>query len=198
MFKVGLTGGIGSGKTTVTQLFAKLGVPVLDADIVAHALVAKGQPALKQLQQLFGETILTATGELDRRQLREIIFNDNRQKKRLENLLHPQIYTTLQQQVDALNCPYCIIAIPLLFETHATHFVDRILVVDCPVECQLQRVAVRDHQSFELTQTIINSQISREERCAKADDLLDNANNPHKPLAEQVKTLHNSYLAQSQ
>lgn len=197
MFKVGVTGGIGSGKTTVTQLFAELGVPILDADVVAHELVAKGQPALKQIQQLFGKNILTTMGELDRRQLRTLIFSDPVQKKRLENLLHPLIYKTLQQQVDALNYPYCLIVIPLLFETQATHFVDRILVVDCPVACQLQRVAARDQQSLALTQAIIDSQISREERCVKADDCIDNSNNPHKPLAEQVKTLHNSYLARS-
>lgn len=197
MFKVGLTGGIGSGKTTAAQLFAELGVPVLDADVVAHTLVAKGQPALQQIQQLFGKNILTTTGELNRRQLRTLIFSDPIQKKRLEKLLHPLVYETLQQQVDALNDPYCLIVIPLLFETQATHFVDRILVVDCPVACQLQRVAARDQQSLELTQAIIDSQISRTERCAKADDLLDNSHNPYKPLAEQVKTLHNSYLARS-
>jgi dephospho-CoA kinase len=197
MFKVGLTGGIGAGKTTVTQIFAELGVPIIDADTVAHALVAKGQPALTQIQQAFGEGIVTTGGRLNRSKLRDIIFADNAQKQRLEAILHPLVYASLQRQVDALKTPYCILAIPLLFETKMTHFVDRIVVVDCPVECQIQRVVARDQQPPEKVQAIIGSQIARAERCAKADDLIDNSFTPHKSLAEQVKTLHNLYLVQS-
>lgn len=193
MLKVGLTGGIGAGKTTVAKLFAGLGAPIIDADEVAHALVAKGQAALGRIQQLFGDSVLLADGSLNRPYLSDIIFADTEQKKRLEALLHPLIMANIQQQLAALNSPYCIIAIPLLFEADMTAFVDRVLVVDCPVECQISRVIARDKMSNEKIQTIINSQVSRALRCAKADDLIDNAVIPHKPLAEQVKTLHNLY-----
>ncbi|MFI3138189.1 MAG: dephospho-CoA kinase [Methylococcaceae bacterium] len=212
MFKVGLTGGIGSGKTTVATIFTELGVPVIDADQVAHALVAKGQPALLVIQQAFGSRVMLADGSLNRRALSDIIFADAEQKKCLEAILHPLIIDHLQQQVATLAADYCILAIPLLFETHMTHFVDRVLVVDCSVACQVSRVMARDHYSREKIQTIINSQISRVERRAKADDLIDNSfvgrgavpllnavhsNIPHKLLAEQVKTLHNLYRSLS-
>ncbi len=197
MFKVGLTGGIGAGKSTVSKLFAELGVPVLDADVVAYDLVAKGQPALALINQAFGEDIMTSGGELDRPKLRALIFADHNQKKRLEGILHPLIYAKLQQQMAELSAPYCILAIPLLFETQMSHFVDRVVVVDCPVESQIHRVSERDEQPPEMIQAIIDSQISRQERCAKTDDIIDNSNNPHMLLAEQVKTLHNFYLALS-
>lgn len=197
MFKVGLTGGIGSGKTTVAKLFAELGVPILDADLVAHALVAKGEPALKEIEVAFGSDVLTSEGELNRTRLRDIVFTNRSQKKKLEAILHPLVYQRLQQQAEGLKAPYCLIAVPLLFETQMTHFVDRILVIDCPLECQVQRVVNRDQQSPEKILKIIDSQISRTERCEKADDLIDNSFIPHQPLAEQVKTLHNLYNAQA-
>ena len=195
MFKVGLTGGIGAGKSTVARFFAELGVPIIDADTVAHALVAKGQPALLNIQRAFGDSILASDGTLNRAKLRDIIFTDSNQKQRLEAILHPLIYTSLQQQADALKTPYCILAIPLLFETNMTHFVDRVLGIDCPVACQISRVMTRDQLSAEKIQAILNSQISRAERHAKADDIIDNSNIPNKSLAEQVKTLHNLYLS---
>ncbi|NOT85212.1 MAG: dephospho-CoA kinase [Methylococcaceae bacterium] len=194
MFKVGLTGGIGSGKTTVAGMFAELGVAIIDADVTAHALVAKGQPALLSIQHTFGDSILQTDGTLDRAKLGNIIFADGRQKKRLEAILHPLIYANLQQQIDALKVSYCIVVIPLLFETNMRHFVDRVVVVDCPVECQIGRVMARDQHRPEKIQAIIASQVSRVERCAKADDLIDNSILPQKSLAEQVKTLHNLYF----
>lgn len=198
MLKVGLTGGIGSGKTTVAKIFAKLNVPVIDADEIAHRLVEKGQPALAQIRQEFGPDILSQDGSLDRKKLGERIFSDpeQKQKQKLESILHPLIYKTIQSEVERLNAPYCIICIPLLFETGMAHFVDRVLVIDCPVEMQIERVKTRDNLTIERIQSVINSQISREFRKEKADDLIDSTV-PDYRLAEQVKKLHNSYLSLS-
>ncbi|MGZ5044745.1 MAG: dephospho-CoA kinase [Methylobacter sp.] len=196
MLKVGLTGGIGCGKSTVAKIFANLNVPVLDADQVAHRLVEKGQPALDQIQQVFGTAILNPDGSLNRKNLRELVFSDIKQKQKLESILHPLIYKNLQTELEQLNAPYCIISIPLLFETAMTHFVDRILVIDCPVEIQIERVKTRDNLTVERIQSIIDNQVSRVFRKANADDLIDNSTTDYR-LAEQVKKLHNLYLSLS-
>jgi dephospho-CoA kinase len=196
MLKVGLTGGIGCGKSTVAKIFADLNVPVLDADEIAHRLVEKGQPALSQIQQTFGPSILNPDGSLNRTKLKELIFSDLRQKQQLESILHPLIYKTLQAELEQLIAPYCIISIPLLFETNMTHFVDRILVIDCPVETQIERVKVRDKLSTERILSIIDSQAPRAFRKAQADDLIDNSGADYR-LAEQVKKLHNLYFSLS-
>jgi len=196
MLKVGLTGGIGCGKTTVAKVFAQLNIPVVDADEIAHRLVEKGQPALDQIQQEFGTDILNPDGSLNRKKLSERIFSDLKQKQKLESILHPLIYKTMQSEIEQLNAPYCVICIPLLFETDMVHFVDRVLVVDCPVEMQIERVKNRDHLTIERIQSIINNQISRESRKEKADDLIDNSVANYR-LAEQVKKLHNLYLSLS-
>lgn len=196
MLKIGLTGGIGCGKTTVARLFAELGSPIIDADQIAHELVAKGQPALKQIDQQFDAGILNPDGSLNRSRLREIVFSDPAQKQKLESILHPLVYQAIQTELERLNAPYCIIAIPLLFETNMTHFVDRVLVVDCPVETQIARVRKRDQLSLERIQSIIDSQVSRDVRKSHADDLIDNSESDYR-LAEQVKKLHNLYLSLS-
>jgi dephospho-CoA kinase len=196
MLKIGLTGGIGCGKTTVARLFAELGSPVIDADQIAHELVAKGQPALKQIDQQFDAGILNPDGSLNRSRLREIVFSDPAQKQKLESILHPLVYQSIQAELERLNAPYCIIAIPLLFETNMTHFVDRVLVVDCPVETQIARVRKRDQLSLERIRSIIDSQVSRDVRKSHADDLIDNSESDYR-LAEQVKKLHNLYLSLS-
>ncbi|MGJ0492044.1 dephospho-CoA kinase [Methylobacter sp.] len=196
MLKIGLTGGIGCGKTTVARLFAELGSPVIDADQIAHELVAKGQPALKQIDQQFDAGILNPDGSLNRSRLREIVFSDPAQKQKLESILHPLVYQAIQTELERLNAPYCIIAIPLLFETNMTHFVDRVLVVDCPVETQIARVRKRDQLSLERIRSIIDSQVSRDVRKSHADDLIDNSESDYR-LAEQVKKLHNLYLSLS-
>jgi dephospho-CoA kinase len=196
MLKVGLTGGIGSGKTTVAKVFAKLNIPVIDADEIAHRLVEKGRPALDQIRQEFGPDILNQDGSLNRKKLGERVFSDPEQKQKLESILHPLIYKTIQSEVERLNAPYCIICIPLLFETGLAHFVDRVLVIDCPVEMQIERVKTRDNLTIERIQSVINSQVSREFRKEKADDLIDSTV-PDYRLAEQVKKLHNSYLSLS-
>ena len=194
--KIGLTGGIGCGKSTVAKIFADLNIPVLDADEIAHRLVEKGQPALVQIQQEFGADILNPDGSLNRKKLRELVFSDPRQKQKLESIVHPLVYQAIQSALEQLSAPYCIISVPLLFETGMTDLVDRILVIDCPVEIQIERVRIRDRLSTETIQSIIDHQVSRACRTAKADDLIDNSDADY-GLAERVKKLHNSYLSLS-
>lgn len=196
VLKIGLTGGIGCGKTTIAGLFEKLSVPVIDADRIAHQLVAKGQPALVRIKQEFGADIINEDGALNRQRLREIIFSDANQKRKLESILHPLVFQSIQERLNQLTSPYCIICVPLLFETNLADFFDRVLVVDCPVEIQIERVQKRDHLSLEIIRTIIDSQVSREFRTANADDLIENSETDN-TLAEQVKKLHNLYLSLS-
>ncbi|MFI3156675.1 MAG: dephospho-CoA kinase [Methylococcaceae bacterium] len=196
MLKIGLTGGIGCGKSTVAKIFADLNIPVLDADEIAHRLVEKGQPALVQIQQEFGADILNPDGSLNRKKLRELVFSEPRQKQKLESIVHPLVYQAIQSALEQLSAPYCIISVPLLFETGMTDLVDRILVIDCPVEIQIERVRIRDRLSTETIQSIIDHQVSRACRTAKADDLIDNSDADY-GLAERVKKLHNSYLSLS-
>lgn len=194
MLKIGLTGGIGCGKSTVADLFAQLAVPVIDADLIAHKLVEAGQPALAQIRQVFGPEILNPCGSLDRARLREIVFSNPEAKQKLEDILHPLIYRTVQAAIEELNAPYCLICIPLLFETNMAHLPDRILVIDCPPETQIERVEKRDHLSKNRIQSIIDSQVSRAYRISNADDLIDNSDTDD-TLAVQVKKLHNLYLS---
>ncbi|MDD5579330.1 MAG: dephospho-CoA kinase [Methylobacter sp.] len=196
MLKIGLTGGIGCGKTTVARLFAGFGVPIIDADDTAHRLVAIGQPALASITQEFGPDILNPDGSLNRNTLREEIFSNSEQKQKLESILHPLVYKAIQSEIEKLNAKYCIICVPLLLETGMGHFVDRILVVDCPVEIQIARVKSRDNLTLERIQSIIDNQVSRAFRKSKADDIIDNSETDYR-LAEQVKKLHNLYLSLS-
>jgi len=194
--KIGLTGGIACGKSTVAKIFIELGAPVIDADDIAHRLVERGRPALAAIQQEYGNEILNPNGSLNRDRLREIVFSDARQKQKLESILHPLVYKTIQLELEQLNSPYCIIVVPLLFETGMAHFVDRILVVDCSVEIQVERVGRRDNLSTERIQSIVNSQVSRAFRIANADDLIENSEMDDR-LAERIKKLHNLYLSLS-
>lgn len=193
MLKVGLTGGIGCGKTTVSNLFLALSVPVIDADTIAHQLVAVGQPALAQIQELFGSGILNPDGSLHRKKLRELIFANAAHKQQLEALLHPLVQSAIQTELTQLDSPYCIISVPLLFETKMTPLVDRIVVVDCPVASQIERVQKRDALPLSNLQAIIASQVPRSYRLAHADDVIDNSLANGK-LADDVKKLHNFYL----
>lgn len=194
MLKIGLTGGIGCGKTTVAQLFASLGVPVIDADAIAHGLVQPGQPALGEIRQIWGEGILNGDGSLNRGRLRAIVFADTMAKQKLEGILHPLVLLTMQTALKALAAPYCVLCIPLLFEANMTHLADRVLVIDCPEETQVSRVKARDRLPAAQIQAIMASQVSRAYRIAHADDLLENMESNDK-LAEQVKKLHNLYLS---
>ncbi len=193
MLKIGLTGGIGSGKSTIAALFTRYSIPIIDADIIAHQLVKPGQPALVPLKQVFGQEIFNKDGSLNRDQLREVIFSDKEKKTQLEAILHPLIFQQMQSEFDKQTSPYSILCIPLLIETKMMSFVDRILVVDCPVETQIARVKQRDLLSTERILSIISSQVSRKTRLSYADDTIDNSNSPTQ-LAEQVKKLHNKYF----
>ncbi len=194
MLKIGLTGGIGSGKSTVSKIFSDLEIPIIDADIIAHQLVEPGKPAIKDIAEQFGQQILTDQGALNRKQLKEIIFSDPEQKKTLEQILHPLVFAEMESQIKQLSSPYCILSIPLLLETQMQDFVDRILVIDCPVEVQLERVKNRDQLDVKTIQSIIASQIPREQRRQAADDIIINDTDTQ-ALAEQVKKLHNLYLS---
>jgi len=193
MLKVGLTGGIGSGKSTVSRLFADLGVSVIDADVIARQLVQPGQLGLEKLIETFGKEILNVDGSLNRAELRDRAFSDPKIKQKLDAIMHPMIYREIETQLECLTCPYCIIVIPLLLETQKCDMVDRVLVVDSKPAIQIQRVIERDNISEEQVKAIIASQVCRDQRLVQADDIIDNSK-PWTNLAEQVKNLHNSYL----
>jgi len=194
MLKVGLTGGIGCGKSTVSSLFSELGVAVLDADRVSRDLVTIGEPTLALIEREFGPEVLTAEGHLNRSKLKDKIFSDADAKKKLEALLHPLVYQTIATKLAQLNGHYAIICVPLLIETGMEHWVDRVLVVDCPIEIQIERALKRDHLPLTQIKAIIASQAPREVRLKVANDLIDNSNGCDR-LAHQVKKLHNFYLS---
>lgn len=196
MLKVGLTGGIGCGKSTATNFFRQLGVPVLDADIIAYNLVSAGQPALREVAMAFGADILNSDGSLNRPRLRDIIFSEPAQKIKLEAILHPLVYNTLRTEAGQLTAPYAILCIPLLFETGITDFIDRVAVIDCPVETQIARIKIRDQLTDPTIKAIIANQVSRDFRIAHADDLIDNSDT-NDGLEVQIKKLHNLYVSLS-
>jgi dephospho-CoA kinase len=192
VFRVGLTGGIASGKSTVADLFAARGVTVLDTDLIARQVVAPGQPALEQIVEAFGSGILGADGRLDRPALRARIFADPAARKRLEAILHPAIRAELDRQSIAAGGLYQVLVIPLLVEGGRIDTVDRVLVVDCPVEMQMERLTARDGETAESAMKIIASQASRETRLAAADDVIVNAGRPE-DLSDQVASLDAKY-----
>jgi dephospho-CoA kinase len=177
LLRIGLTGGIGSGKSTVARAFALRGVPVLDADDIARELVQPGTPAIGAIVAAFGSELLRG-GQLDRAALRELIFRDDRKRLQLEAILHPLVYRELALRAGQLSEPYAILCIPLLLETGRRDFVDRLLVVDCPVATQMERVRRRDGSSEDTIRRIIARQVSREERLAAADDVIVNDGEP--------------------
>jgi len=194
MLKVGITGGIGCGKTTIANLFnSNFNIPVIDADIIAHQLVEPGKPALQSLEHQFGKSIITEAGALNRQKLRELIFSDPILKDQLEQILHPLIYQQMQSEFEQQSTPYSLLCIPLLMETKMTAFVNQTLVIDCSVNEQIERVQSRDNLSRDQISLIINSQVSREYRLSQADNVIDNSNSTTQ-LADQVKKLHNQYL----
>ena len=194
MLKIGLTGGIGSGKSTVAALFNTLfNIPIIDADIIARDIVEPGQLALKLLTESFGKNILNSDGSLQRKKLREIVYSNDSKKKQLEAILHPLIYQNMQIELDKQTAAYSLVCIPLLIETEMIDFVDRILVIDCPKQIQIERVQQRDSLSISFIEKIIASQVSRELRLSVADDIIDNSDLGLQ-LEEQVKKLHNCYL----
>ncbi len=194
MLKIGLTGGIGCGKTTVSDLFANLGVPVIDADIIARRLLLPGQETLIHIKARFPEVFNSDL--LDKDKLRALVFSQPEEKAALEQIIHPRVFIAIDKEISELEAPYCILSVPLLLESNMAHKVDRVLVIDCPVEQQKKRVMKRDGHSESLISSIIATQINREQRLLKADDIIDNSNS-RSELAEQVKNLHNLYVNQS-
>ncbi|OOH85474.1 dephospho-CoA kinase [Pasteurellaceae bacterium 15-036681] len=194
---IGLTGGIGSGKSTVANLFEKLGVPIIDADIVARQVVEKGSPLLAQIANYFGSQILTENGELDRTALRQIIFADPTKKEWLNSLLHPAIREEMLKQLNSVPPPYALWVVPLLIENKLTEFCDRVLVVDVLPEIQLERTLKRDNSNEETIKNIIKAQVDRPTRLSYADDIIEN-NQPLEQgltlLEQQVNQLHQTYL----
>jgi dephospho-CoA kinase len=194
LLRIGLTGGIASGKSIVTQRFAELKVPVIDADIAARRVVEPGEPGLEQVVRRFGLGVLDASGKLDRRALRELIFSDPASRQALDAILHPLIRAAMEQQAADAKGPYLVMAIPLLIESgRARERVDRVLVVDVAEARQLERVQARDGSSAEQARAILASQASRETRLAAADDVLENDGSVA-DLRQAVDDLHEKYL----
>ena len=193
MYKVGLTGGIGSGKSTVAQMFASRGVAVIDADQVARELVEPGNPALDDIKQHFGEGVCKPDGSLDRAALRERVFSDPTQRRQLEAILHPLILARMHAAAEHAPGPYCILVMPLLLEAQQQHTVNRVLVIDCAPELQRQRAMSRDGASTAEVDRIMAAQLSREQRLAAAHDVLVNDGDLQQ-LETQVQALHQRYL----
>ncbi|MFB2643112.1 dephospho-CoA kinase [Shewanella bicestrii] len=192
-FVIGLTGGIGSGKTTVANLFAEEGVDLVDADIVAREVVAKGSKGLEAIITHFGTDIVTETGELDRAKLRQRVFSDEQERQWLNQLLHPMIRQEMLSQVENATSDYVIMVAPLLFENGLDRLVNRTLVVDISPELQVSRTVKRDNVDATQVNNIINSQCSRSDKLARADDIIDNQGEISK-LKQEVQALHQRYL----
>ena len=192
--RIGLTGGIGSGKSAAAAAFARRGVPVIDTDELAREVVEPGQPALVAVAAEFGADLLGPDGRLDRRRLRSLVFADAVRRKRLEAILHPAIRAALAARLATVHAPYVVIAIPLLVEVGLEGSVERVLVVDCPPALQLARVAARDGETSAAAAAMLAAQASREQRLAAAHDVLDNTGTLA-TLDAQVGALHERYLA---
>lgn len=193
---LGVTGGIGSGKTAATDYFQTLGIEVVDADIVAREVVQPGQHALAAIAQHFGQEVLAADGSLDRRKLREIVFADVSQRQALEAITHPAIHAELIRQLQMASSPYAILATPLLWETGQAKLVQHSLVIDVPEALQLQRASLRDGSSEAQIKAIMAAQLGREQRLVKADDVICN-NGSLNDLYAEINRLHPLYLARA-
>ncbi len=193
MLTIGLTGGIGSGKTAASTYFEELGICIVDADVVARQIVEPGQAALAAIIQHFGRTILHPDDTLDRAKLREKIFNNPADKTWLESLLHPLIREEITRQLQAAKSPYVILVSPLLFETNQHTLVDRTLLIDVPEQVQRERAAQRDGNSVQQIQKIIDSQLPRKQKLARADDVIVNDKGLAE-LKENISIMHEKYL----
>lgn len=196
MLRVGLTGGIGSGKSTVAALFAAKGVPVIDTDEIARDVVRSGTPAYAAIINAFGNTALDASGAIDRARLRERVFGDAHARRRLEAILHPRIRAEAEIRLSRLSAPYCILVVPLLIETDFHELVDRILVVDADEATQITRTMARSGLSRTAVEAILAAQTDRATRRERADDVIVNSGDPS-ALAPQIDALHARYLALS-
>lgn len=200
MLIIALTGGIGSGKTTVSDIFKSNGVPIIDTDVIAREIVAHGKPAYFEIIKTFGNEILSSEKNIDRKKLSEIIFSSKNKRLQLENILHPIIWNKVNRQIASLKSsktpyPYCIIVVPLLFESQADNNsvnFDRILVIDTDKELQIKRVKNRDCQDESMIKNIIDSQVSRQTRTKVADDIILNTGDLES-LNNEVMNLHQKY-----
>ena len=193
---IGLTGGIGSGKTTVANYFIELGIDIVDADEVAREVVEPGTPALKAIENYFGKDYLLTNGELNRAKLRETVFADNEKKLWLNQLLHPAIRESMLFQLAQTKSKYCLLVAPLLLENGLDQFVEKVIVVDVDENTQISRTLDRDGSSPETVKGIIASQIKRKDRLEKADYIINNQLTNLEETKQQVVELHNSLLAQ--
>ncbi len=193
MFVLGLTGGIGSGKSAVAACFKEHGIKVVDADIAARKVVEPGMPALQAIAEHFGDQVIQADGTMDRAVLRSIVFNDEQQRHWLEQLLHPVIGEWIAAELASATSPYAILESPLLLETEQRKSTQRALVVDVSKELQIERATARDNNSREQIEAIIAAQLPREERIARADDVIDNSGSLE-DLQKAVEILHQQYL----
>jgi dephospho-CoA kinase len=190
--RIGLTGGIASGKSTVAEMFAALGVAVIDTDVIAREIVQPGEPALDEIRAEFGDQVILASGELDRTAMRHLVFADAPAREKLEAILHPRIRESTVEQAAAAGGEYQLIVVPLLAESPIRDFVDRILVVDCPEDVQIQRLLARDAESEEQARRMLAAQAGREQRLAIADDVILNDGDLEQARV-QVEALHTAY-----
>ena len=198
-FKIGLTGGIASGKSTVANLFSDLGVEIIDADEIAHSITSKQGSVYAKIVKNFGNSVLVDDNELDRKKLRTIIFNNSELRKDLEQMIHPEVHSIINKQTLESQEPYQIIVIPLLIETGYQNFVDRVLIIDCSLETQLARLMNRDNEKLESARKIVANQIVRNERLKFADDIIDNEKKISiSDLKREVLQLHETYLELSE
>lgn len=194
MLVVALTGGIGSGKSTVADQLEALGAGIIDTDLLSRELTAEGSPVLDRIAAAFGKEILQSDGSLDRAALRQRIFTNADARRRLEAILHPLIRALMLERLNSMKAPYAVLVIPLLFETGQQTFADRVLVVDVPEPIQIERVKRRNGLTEDEIKRIIDTQVSREARIARADDIIDNSGEPS-ALASQVQAIHEHYRA---
>jgi dephospho-CoA kinase len=197
MLTVGLSGGIASGKSTISALFAKRGVPVIDTDVISRSLLEPGEIAYQRLCEHCGDSIVTDDGLIDRKKLRQLIFSNAEEKAWLETMLHPLIYQRSQKDIqDNSTADYVLVVIPLLFETNFQAQVERICVVNCPAELQIKRLIKRDKIDEPLARKMLDQQLSNDQRVARAHDVIDNQGDGSN-LEAQVEALHQSYLSLS-
>lgn len=192
--RIGLTGGIASGKSTVAELFADLGVAVIDTDVIAREVVQPGQPALIEIRRFFGDSVFKDDGTLDRSALRQLIFSDDAARAQLEAILHPLIQEETIQRVNAASGSYVVIVVPLLADSPLREHIDRVLVVDCDEATQIERLLTRDAETEDQARRILAAQASREQRLQIADDVIHN-NSTIEAISTQLSAFHDRYVA---
>lgn len=192
-YRIGLTGGVASGKSTVAGLFAQLGVDIIDADHIARELMARNTPVYHRVVDAFGAGVVRADGELDRAALRDLIFSDERRRHVLESIVHPEVRQQLLSAALTASSPYCVLVVPLLFEADMQDLVDRVLTVDVPDDIQRERLQRRDSLDARQAQAMMDSQLPRQRRLQLTDDIIDNSTTLA-ALTEQVTRLHRHYL----